>query len=155
MIWTPQADAFWRLSNAPDAWMAPEQFAAIWATHFHRAIARPSGAQAVGIGKEVADRIMSGERPIKKVEALAVAHFLLGLPAPGGCFADWFTARFGLAGPEVSAWLELPARRGVGRPVPGMNLEACLAGDPPNVALVRALDWLYRAGPLTPFEARP
>ncbi len=152
MTWTAQSDAEARAA-ASRCWMTAPEFKAIWMAHFHRARERPSGARGVGIEKGVADKIMAGERPVKKVEALAITHFLLGFDEPsGGNFADWFTARFGFAAPTVAAWLELPERRAAGRPLAGVDLLASLtAGERPSVTLTRALDLLHRAGPFCPF----
>lgn len=100
-------------------------------------------------------RADGADKPI----ALACAHYTLGLPMPVPAedvraFDDWFRPRFG--GVErPSEWL------GVGNEWLAVRLRGyqLIGGErvprAPAAWLIRALDWMFTVGPITPYGEKP
>lgn len=115
-------------------------------------------SERLEIGKKRLKAIREGS-PISRVEALACAHYQLGLalPVPAGdveAFGPWVNARFGafeaignflgIRGDDITNRIRGYDTRKGGR-VP------CKPGP----QLIRALDWVYRVGPSCPFGDAP
>lgn len=158
----------WNLRDAADqavtrsqdlgagSWMTAAQFSE-WSERHFPARRRIGDAmeQAVGLSKQAARRRREGDVKVSKQEALACAHYAMGfpMPAPAGdveAFSRWFAARF-VTAYSVNAWLELG----------GGAITHCLRGFVlrdgsrfealPDATLIRALDWVWRVGPVVPW----
>ena len=153
--WNPDVDAAARALEPPREWMSQEDFADVWRRYFHRARTAP-GVEIIGINAPVAKRIITGERPIRKVEALSVYHFLMGWRPPPlvdepESFRIWFEGVFGDAQNPVGDWLELSSQARILDYMRGHTVIMGRTFDRrPGVALVRALDWVRRVGPIVP-----
>ena len=157
------------INDRDRVWMTPEEFAA-W-VKVAKAVAKsrkePTNAAQHDLGL-TAGRVYDLQRrervelrglKISKVEALACAHYAMGLlkPVPTGdadALQAWFMPRFGNVTHAASfldvtdAWL--------GNRLRGWSL---VRGQRKTVLpegyLIRALDWLYRVGPICPYGDRP
>lgn len=105
------------------------------------------------------DRVALRGLKISKVEALACAHYAMGLPRPvepgnAEALMEWFAPRFG-AVVNVAAFLDV-TDAWLGARLRGWMLTRGERRDaPPEGFLVRALDWVYRVGPVCPYGDRP
>lgn len=142
-------------------WMSAAQFSSFIERH---GLARKHGAaellkRELDIGPKRRLNLMVGAAKATKIEALAIAHFSLGLerPIPAedcDAFAVWFGARFGDA-TEIGAWLGC---RGdyISQRIKGFEVMKGHRWDRlPESSLIRALDWVWTVGPVAPFGGRP
>lgn len=93
---------------------------------------------------------------ITKVEALACAHYLLGLdkPCTPAELSAWFWPRFGQVAP-IAAWLD-EEQTGFSARINGHQVRDGVRHDVvASGALIRALDWVHRIGPFNPYGDRP
>lgn len=114
--------------------------------------------EMVSIGYARRHYILNGS-PIHKVEALACAHASLGLPLPipaeqHALFGAWLHEFFGEVAP-VAAALEVDPRT-LHRRVAGFsNDRGVRRACEPEAQIIRAMDWLWRVGNVSPFGKRP
>lgn len=93
---------------------------------------------------------------VTRAEALACAHYLAGFPKPCGPddLADWFFPRFGTFA-SVAPVLDFEVRA-ISRRINGYQI---VNGERqpfvPEGSFIRALDWLWRVGPVNPYGTRP
>lgn len=137
-------------------WMTREEFVAFEAVHFPPGKrVKASMIDEIGIGRGRRYRILSEGAPITKIEALAMAHYatIRTLPIPANdppAFAAWMDANFGSVFP-VTETLQLNSKyvynRARGHEVRGAGRLERL----PEAALIRALDWIRRVGPYSPY----
>jgi hypothetical protein len=136
-------------------WMTREQFEAWWA----RCNAGPRklrlDASEVGISREMARARIEGRQRVRKIEALAIAHHALGFPMPieaGSvrAFNDWFMPRFVTREP-LNDWLDLGPGT-LGLYLQGYTIKQGKRWDRiPDACMIRAVDWVYRVGPVCPW----
>lgn len=112
----------------------------------------------LNIGKGRLKAILDGS-PISRLEALACAHFSLGFempirPGEPAAFAAWVAPRFGETKP-VCKWLQLRTDHIVDRMVGYDLVNGKKLARVPQADLIRALDWVYRVGPVSPYGERP
>lgn len=93
---------------------------------------------------------------ISRIEALACAHYVLGFekPCDPAGLKDWFWPRFG-AMTHICAWLDTDPTEFSGQiegsyVKDGVRQQVVASG-----ALIRALDWVHRFGPVCPYGERP
>lgn len=158
-VWTLADAASQAVARSRDpggSWMTPDQFAQ-WCERFF-----PSGRQigdamerAIGVPKRAAKMRRDGLIVISKTEALACAHYAMGFPVPTPpgnteAFAEWLASRF-VAANAVNGWLELSGGYVANR-VRGFVLrDGVRHPAPADVGMIRALDWVYRVGPVVPW----
>jgi len=146
-----------RIMEGPRVWMTPREFEAIWQTFFHRSRKRDP-VEIIGVNYKMAYRVIGGERAVRKTEALAIAHWMMGFDPPpviGDAyrFGLWFGAIFGDSESTMGDWLELPSYATLADIVRGHSIIAGKRVErTPGVALVRSIDWIRRCGPYTPFN---
>lgn len=93
---------------------------------------------------------------LDKARALACLHYSLGLPMPipaedTRAFDEWYRPRFGGVD-RVADWLGV-SKDWLGDRLRGYELVGAKRSDRlPPAWLIRALDWLFTVGPITPFE---
>lgn len=149
-----------RYTEAPPAvHMTTEEFTA-WLER-HSMTGRGSRAnlqEQVAISKERKLFILEGAR-IKKVEALAMAHFALGLRPPvpagnAGMFKRFVTENFGRP-VGLTKVLEVEANS-IRQKMEGFRLVRGVAMPrPTDIGLIRAIDWVRRFGPYSPYGDQP
>ncbi|MBU0801377.1 MAG: hypothetical protein KKA05_10320 [Alphaproteobacteria bacterium] len=144
-------------------WMSPEQLTT-WKAEA-KALCRARGLPTtrihdhIGMSAAMLKVRCAGSVPVTKLESLACAHFAFGLDLPiaagdARAFADWFRPLFG-GTTQVSRWL------GIDHDM----IDARMAGfairggkrfeRSPEIGMIRALDWLIRIGPITPYSPVP
>lgn len=135
-------------------WMWPAEFWH-WAGGLRRG-ERGVFQSETGIAPARRKAIMHGA-PISPSEALAIAHYRAGLPVPieleSAAFETWFMPRFGAARPVARVLCVNPETltdqmRGYALTSGGRALRK------PDITLVRALDWVWRVGPFSPYGDR-
>lgn len=136
-------------------WMATAEFTD-WFNDFRRN-RRTLVQEQIGMATSRRGAILDGAR-ITKVEALAIAHYRAGLqppvlPGDTEGFRTWFDAWFG--GPMVmNKVLEL-SRTYINERLSGYAVTSNgRAARLPDVGLIRALDWVLRVGPFSPYGRR-
>lgn len=160
----------WRLTAAlnalagenRDVWMTPETFGAFQDRFFPlNGRKGPKIADEIGLSGAQARERRSGRLPVKKYEALSCAHYALGFPIPltltdgvadTDDFQAWFAPRFGMT-PPVNGWLDL-AEHSLAALMRGYQSRG--AGRIPRLAdagHLRALDWVWRVGPVVPWTS--
>lgn len=115
---------------------------------------RPRGSadRATGLNAAKVRNIVAG-LPVRKVTALACAHYALDLPLPPADLLAWYASRFALAQP-VYQWLEMGAET-FGQQVRGFKIHhGARIEAPASEAFLRALAWLDRMGPICPYGER-
>jgi hypothetical protein len=141
-------------------WMTCEEFAA-FADRFFPLQKAGGGvkplAKHIGVAMKRRRAIIAGE-PVRKIEALACAHYAAGLPlpiAPGDvrAFHEWFHGVFGAA---RAVGIALGISHGY---IPERLAGYELAGGArrarsPDEQLIRALDWMRRMGAVSPYGDR-
>ena len=156
-------------SSSDRVWMTPEEFV----TWIGVAKARASRLK-LGVGHPRKDlgitdgRMYDLMRPermaqrglkVRKAEALACAHYALGLPKPvengdTEAFSAWFQPRFGTQ-QRITEFLGVKAEwirerlRGWGVNTEGRRVERKVEGY-----AIRALDWVWHNGPVCPYGER-
>lgn len=140
-------------------WMTTEEFAAWIEKNFPMRQRGATGRMmdAVGFGKARRASLLAGER-VRKVEALAMAHYGAGLPLPCpvgdvDAFSTWATEKFG-AVRVVNAALELSESYVTDR-MRGYDINGGRVPREPDALLIRALDWVWRMGAFSPYGQRP
>lgn len=137
-------------------YLTPEQFAD-WKV-MAKALAKAKGWEkpepALGLTPQQL-RLLRARGVTSKAQALAMAHYLCGLPMPvpagdSDALQAWYRPRFG--GTErVAAWLDMDDRVLADR-LRGFSLQKQgRTPRPPEPWLVRALAWLWRMGPYCPY----
>lgn len=164
-VWKPVRAATMLAQNNADPFMYPEEFARwrIMAKGLARAM------KLVGHPREImgfsttyyrdlgnAARCAKKGYRISKVYALACAHFSMGYDAPTDAagLKPWFWERFAQLASAADA-LDLD-KSALSSYLHGYRLEQgekVLTPAPPYV--IRALDWLWRNGPSSPYGPRP
>lgn len=144
---------------AGHVWMTPAEFAAFIERHFPVRSNRAGRLQSeLGIARSRRHAILEDGAPVGKAEALACAHYALGLPLPippgdTTAFAGWIEPRFGLVS-ALTAALDVAPRyitsRLKGYEVTSRGRRERL----PDAGLIRALDWVWRVGPISPYGRR-
>lgn len=140
-------------------WMTTAEFDAWKAMHFpDRRRGATSGLMRVlDMGKGRLASIRAGS-PVKKWEALACAHYALGLPLPiesgnPEVFARWIVETFGatvsIAGAAGLAKDRIADRMSGRELCRGVSVKR-----EPEEAMIRALDWIRRVGPFSPYGQR-
>lgn len=143
-------------------WMTTAEFAA-W---FSRFVAPPrpgarlrvSMEEVVGIATHRRRAIMDGAR-IRKWEALAMAHYAIHgdvLPiAPGdpAAFNAWVTGNFGFV-EAIARAVEVEARYISSRMAGYRMVDGQRFARTPEQPIIRALDWVLRVGPYSPYGHR-
>ena len=140
--------------TAPDrVWMRPEEYTQALndQRHFNRSRDHGEMWGALGISQDTSDRMRSGQRPMRKHEAIVVAHVRLRLPVPDlydrEVFQAYVADRFG-ASADLDAWLELPGNC-IADVVRGFKMGGGVRqARPVTEGLIRALDWVDRMGPV-------
>lgn len=161
VAWRPTRAAIQRIhadTVGRETWMTPAEFER-WMTvevlMARKAKTKVSAMEAVGLSPYLKLKIMRGERPVAKSEALAMAHYSAGrdLPTPIGdveAFAAWFYPRFGSVS-EIASWLEIRADY-VGDRLRGYDIALGERKErTPDATLLRALDWVWTFGPWCPY----
>lgn len=137
-------------------WMTAEEFGRWLETYTPGKRGEP--LRQVGIARSRRAAILDERMPIKAIEALAIAHYRAGLPVPcelaPEAFEAWFTPRFGYAA-AVANVLGVNGRL-ITEQMRGFAVtSAGRAQRLPDITLVRALDWVWRVGPISPYGATP
>lgn len=144
-----------RAANSGLTWMTTEEFNA-WMDTFTR-YRRQGACTNVGITAGRRRAIMGGEK-ITPAEALAVAHFRAGLPLPcdleAADFKAWFMPRFaGLT--AICETLAIKPKT-LASYLHGYSIDhGQRIARKPARAVVRALDWVWKVGPFSPYGERP
>lgn len=137
-------------------WMSTAEFQHWHATHFEWRRRGPKLKDELGIAKTRRLALRDGAA-VTKIEALAFAHYAAGLPLPCELtpddLADWFAPRFS-ASEGVAAVLHMKADTLLAK-MRGYAMKAGVrVAREPDVTLLRALDWVWRVGPFSPYGAR-
>lgn len=154
--WTPCRAAVLSLTCRRDVWMTPAQFGDYLLAQDFLAKKKgtPKPVDALGL-KAVKLDYLRGVRAVSKLHALAMAHFAAGLPLPieaenTEAFGAWFAQRFGQAAP-VTAFLDVSQSYITDR-LRGYDITTKGRAERlPSAALLRALDWVLRFGPFSPY----
>lgn len=160
--WRPGRAAL--LQSARDGpWMTAAEFKA-WVTYQtvawrkrvrlegHAAGPPPIEAIAMANGRKLL--LMKGQRSATKIEALAMAHYALGLAQPVPCDAEafeaWAVERFGSLYP-IGEFLGVKGETLVDR-CRGYDIrDGVRRPRAPEPDLIRAMDWCWRVGPFCPY----
>lgn len=157
----------WRVKRAAmvhaeseGVWMTADEFSA-WVDG-GRLLARRWGAQrpevAIGLPRKKRLAYEKGSTQVPKPVALACAHWAFNLAPPpietSAQLDAWFAPRFGDV-PAVEAWLDM-SKGLLGDYLRGWQSRAGgrVAREPYPV-LIRALDWVWKKGPVLPYGNRP
>lgn len=146
-------------------WMTLEEFAAWRATHRidDMRFGYIRTREAIGMASSRIKALVAGLKgepvtPISVIEALACAHFSMGLkpPVPAGdveAFSEWFGPRFGAVEP-LARWLKVRGETITDR-LRGYDMRDGRRRDRlPEIDMIRAMDWIWRVGPVCPFGIR-
>lgn len=146
-------------AGAHHCWMTQAEFEA-WYLRFasgKRAHVREVEA-LVGIGHPRMKRLIAGEA-VTKTEALAMAHYaIFGARLPieahhAPTFAAWYEAHF--AATRTPADTLCVAKAYISDRMRGYGIDhGQRVAREPGVALIRALDWMLRVGPCSPYGVR-
>lgn len=93
---------------------------------------------------------------VSRSEALGCAHYLMGLdkPCTPAELRDWFWERFGALA-HVHPFLDMQAQAFASR-INGYWIDDGVRKDvTPEGHFIRALDWIWRFGPINPYGDRP
>lgn len=154
--WQPVRAAALMVTEAnPDGhvWMTAAEFEAC-----SRPYRMAEVAAQTGVTQWRRRAILAGD-PVRKVEALAFAHWTAGLPlpVPAGeveAFAAWVERCFGLTAPVTRA-LGLRDRDHILDRVRGYTMRSGRRSPrQPEAGLIRAMDWCHRIGPISPYGDR-
>jgi hypothetical protein len=161
--WRPaRAGALMALAEEqPRIWMTQQQFidwldVNSWVSRRRKEGVTP--IQAIGMSPRTKLKLIRGERPVSKVEALACAHYhaRFDVPTPPGdvnAFAIWVNDTFGAAR-RIGEWLDLTntiitdRMRGFDIDLGRRRVRA------PEIDLIRAMDFVARCGPFVPYGIR-
>lgn len=103
-----------------------------------------------------AKRQLQKKISISRSEALGCAHYLTGLPKP--CtpeeLADWFWPRFG-AFAHIAPLFDMKAQSFAARINGYVITDGVRETVVPEGHFIRALDWIWRFGPVSPYGERP
>lgn len=163
-MWRPVRAATIRAVAQVDAasdmvWMFQEEFVD-WMESM-RVQARRAAGEAVGIPRGRRRGIIERGERITPPEALAIAHYRAGLKLPAGlealdpdAFEAWFTPRFGSV-MHIHKAISMSRNR-LTDAMRGYTIEkGHRIPRTPNVQAIRALDWVWRIGPYSPYGERP
>lgn len=139
-------------------WMTTNEFEYFLGEHFQPNTKRAANlASFLGIGKRRRAAMLAGAR-ITKVEAMACAHYATGQLVPlmvgsVALFEAWITKSFGAAKPLADALgvadsYILDRMKGYAF-TRGQRVERV-----PDVTIIRAIDWVWRVGPFSPYGHR-
>lgn len=141
--------------RAVNPWMTTAEFAD-WVAGF-RKNDRGLIQTAVGIAPSRRKSILDGA-PISRTEALAIAHYRAGLPLPlpvgdVAAFGAWVVPRFGPVR-ALSRTLGL-SEDYINDRLNGFDItHSARVIRTPEVSLIRAMDWVWRVGPISPYGRR-
>jgi hypothetical protein len=148
--------------NVATSWMTAEEFEALVKAAGMEGRRRGSTERLredLGMTSLRRQKLLNGSAEASKIEALACAHLSLRFPMPvpaGDCaaFGRWVMPRFGAVEP-VADFLGVRGAYILDR-VKGFEITR---GErrprSPEPDLIRALDWLWRMGPVNPFGKAP
>ena len=155
--WRPaRAGMLVGIQEGPAVWMTVAEFEA-WRARFKLRGAKLF--EVTSIGRHRLASIRERGEPISRVEALACAHYALGLDQPVAsgdveAFAAWAAPRFG-AFEALGAWLQVRGDWITDR-MRGYDLRGGKRIErTPEGSLIRAMDYVWRVGPSCPYGDRP
>lgn len=164
--WRPLRSALQHATadSSPRVWMTTDEFNRWFkeqaVLHIKRKREGPNPTEALNMNPRRKRQLIHGEDTPSKIEALACAHYAMRFDLPAEAqddraFDAWCVEHFGGPNYFLAAWLGITSSA-LAAAMLGYRMQAGQrVASKPRVALIRALDWVRRMGPVCPYGERP